>query len=87
MDHDLPTPLAQAVFAHLTSTNLKRYVEIGGGTHGAVVLKTTASAARDLFRIALHRRQGRARDALQLRKSPAWSKCACELITTSRPRA
>jgi pimeloyl-ACP methyl ester carboxylesterase len=48
LDQDLPTPMAQAVFAHLTSANPKRFVEIGGGTHTVMMEKNRMELFREV---------------------------------------
>lgn len=47
-DQDLPSPLAQAVFARLTSAPYKRYVEIGEGTHTVMMEKNREQLFREV---------------------------------------
>jgi pimeloyl-ACP methyl ester carboxylesterase len=47
-DQDLPTPLAQAVFARLTSAPYRRFVEIGEGTHTVIMEKNRMELFREV---------------------------------------
>ena len=47
-DQDTPTYMAQALFARLTSTPMKRYVEIGEGTHTVIMEKNRMQLFREV---------------------------------------